>query len=756
MRIKVMEAGKVRMEIMDPDRRKTGEPSGDSEFKKGVPPRILELLDQARENKLKKPAIEKLGGKLFSALFDQVLFNEFLNLYDQIREKNAWLRLELDVDEKKLPEVAALPWELMRVTSPRCGTLCLATAPNMIFSRWQARWRVPKPVRLKPGEPLRIAVAVAAPNDLPPVKYEKIIEKLKELKKTHGYEILEEPAANRHSIDILLEKKPHIFHFIGHGRLKDEQGQETGQVALVDPFGNPTWISAVDFGELFNRHQPGLVILQACESGRLSLTRAFVGIASKVIQQNVPAVAVMQFEVTNLAAQRFALEFYDQVAQNKPIDIALQEARRDLALGQSGYSTLDFATPVFFMALEEELLLPGDVLEGLLEKFVDKINELKQDEQERVKKVYYEITRFIQEAKKQGIDDKNRDRVTCIREFVTGRVETEEFIRRWASGGMMPPGDKPTQGLGKTPDYETLAILLKRGELIPFLGPGVLRLAGFPVPTSPGIVKKLSEIAGCRDFNGTLPTLLQVCRSKKKYSREMIIDNLNQLMHQLKKEGASTLLYDILARIEAPLLVISNSYDDLMERAFRQKSKRFALVSHQVGKDSDLGKLQVQYSDQPAPKKLFTDEEISELELLKKQYSIIYKICGHFHLGETNHRGEHTEHDPGRDIPTIFEEEFFTLAKQLEHSIPDHFTSNFPGYGFLFLGYTLEDWQDRLIAYVLLKKWQNHKSSVCICDGNDTNPFEQMLWESLLSVDLFKVELGKFLRKLDKHMKIKN
>ena len=117
-----------------------------------------------------------------------------------------------------------------------------------------------------------------------------------------------------------------------------------------------------------------------------------------------------------------------------------------------------------------------------------------------------------------------------------------------------------------------------------------------------------------------------------------------------------------------------------------------------------------------------------------------------------NHPGGYDAREPERDIPTIFEEEFFTLAKQLEQSIPDHFTRKFSGYGFLFLGYTLEDWQDRLIAYVLLKKWQNRETSICISESIDL--YEWTFWKSLHPLDLFEVESGEFLGELHKQMQI--
>jgi hypothetical protein len=229
----------------------------------------------------------------------------------------------------------------------------------------------------------------------------------------------------------------------------------------------------------------------------------------------------------------------------------------------------------------------------------------------------------------------------------------------------------------KSPDYDTLAALLKRGELIPFLGPGVLRLSGFPTPSSQDMVKKMAERIECPDFNGTFPMISQY--------------------GQLETQSAA-------------------------------------------------GKLWLQYPGQSREPGLFTPEEISGLKLFDDGYSIIYKIRGHFNLADYDTPNAHTMGKLDKASPMIFEEEFFTLSKHLEQMIPDHFIRKFSDSGFLFLGYNLDDWQDRLIAYVISKKWQNSKNSFSVCAS--PNPYERIFWKSLLSIDLYEVELPEFTEKL--------
>ena len=361
--IRITNRDSVTAEVRDPDNNSIAQPSGDFACKGETQTRIQKLHQFALDGELKGHEVKELGEKLFNALFDEGLRRDFFGFCERVRGEDALLRLELDVDERQLPDIAALPWEFMRVPSDAgYGEVWLGTAPHLVFSRRRAHWIMPKPIQLKANERLRIALAVADPKngDLGPVKFDKVLEALNKLatEQSDRIELLEtvNPATTE-SIDAVLEKKPHIFHFIGHGRLEDENHLELGKIALVDDeFDEPIWIGAERFSELFNRHQPGIVVLQACEGARLSASKAFVGLASRVVEQNIPVVVAMQYEVSNFTARQFALEFYRRLSENAPVDKALQEGRRKISLGQFGYTTRDFATPVLFMRVQDGYL----------------------------------------------------------------------------------------------------------------------------------------------------------------------------------------------------------------------------------------------------------------------------------------------------------------------------------------------------------------------------------------------------------------
>lgn len=373
-RILVPDAATVTVEKKDPKGNSLGEPSGRLHFAEEQQNRIATLKDKAayrasnQENALTEDEIKELGTALWDVLFDEKLKNDLLLFYnDIVHNRHALLRLELDVDEEKLPFIASLPWEFLYVPSNQItGELWLATSPQVIFSRRRRRWVSAQPIQLLPGEKLRITIVVSTPRDenLGKVDYQKLYKELQELaaKLTSVVDLVlidpEKQPATRETIDKVLERKPHIFHFIGHGQFSKRGEQDVGEIAVVQESGLARWVTANQFSGLFTRHKPSVVFLQACEGGQLSSSTAFAGIASQIVQQNIPVVLAMQYEVSNATARRFAREFYTRLAAGEPVDKAAQEGRH---LISDWHETRDFATPVLFMRVADGQLFSRPV-----------------------------------------------------------------------------------------------------------------------------------------------------------------------------------------------------------------------------------------------------------------------------------------------------------------------------------------------------------------------------------------------------------
>ena len=805
IRIRIANRETVRMEIYGDGTGLSGEPTGQLNLNPESIFQIKILHHAAINGEISEPDVKRLGELLFSSLLDEKLKHEFLNLYHKAQQENAVLRMELDVDERTLPGLAVLPWEFMHVpSSADHGSFWPATAPNVVFSRWRSLRHFPEPIQLKLGERLRIAMAVAAPQDEGVVKYQRIWKELKENARTERIDLLPIISpANRFSIDEVLEQSPHIFHFIGHGRLKDENNNDSGQVALVDDFGSAEWVNADHFSELFSRHKPGLVLLQSCESGARSDSNAFTGVASQIVQMNIPAVVAMQFVVSNPTAQRFALEFYKRLAENAPVDKAAQEARRRIALGPSGYKSRDFATPVLFMRVREGSLFqrqtdfpekstiierlknevssmeqnanfdeavkswkdirdldPNDrEIEPALKRLKEKsrnqhaIRELKHQLSRRRddldRPLYIRVTKFLTQMEKAPPGEEDKIYMELVRDFLEGNISPEDFQQSWEADASRP-------GQNKEPNYQLLAKRLMRGDFVPFIGSEILYLSGLPVPPSPEMAREMAERIKYHDFNGTRPMISQYYRMEG-YSKGMVAETVKNMLKKNMDPCLPNPVYDVLSEIDAPIMIISSSYDNLLECIFKEKGKKFAVGSHYVfsSSEDDFGKILVKYSDKPGVETLCTAEELSSLELLENRYTFIYKVCGGFctNTDEIDDR-EQAAAGGKADPLLLLENDFFSFSRHLEQLIPDYIIQRLLGRGFLFLGYSLEEWQDRLIAHAFLEKSRGRTdSSYSVWPG--PSRFNRIFWKSN-QVDILNEELKHFATRLSeniRHMK---
>jgi CHAT domain-containing protein len=136
----------------------------------------------------------------------------------------------------------------------------------------------------------------------------------------------------------------HIFHFIGHGGF-DAQTQ-AGMLAMEDDHGRYRLVGE-DLGMLLHDHRSlRLAVLNSCEGARGDRSDPFSGTAQSLVQQGIPAVVAMQFEITDDAAITFGHVLYEAIADGYPLDAATTEARK--AIYADGNLT-EWGTPVLYL-----------------------------------------------------------------------------------------------------------------------------------------------------------------------------------------------------------------------------------------------------------------------------------------------------------------------------------------------------------------------------------------------------------------------
>jgi hypothetical protein len=137
----------------------------------------------------------------------------------------------------------------------------------------------------------------------------------------------------------------HVFHFIGHGGFSEQSGE--GHLVLEGNAGRADSVSSQYLGTLLHDHRPlRVAVLNACEGARGGRADPFAGTAQSLVQQGIPAVIAMQFEITDDAAVIFAHELYLAIADGCAVDTALAEARKALF---AQVNEVEWGTPVLYM-----------------------------------------------------------------------------------------------------------------------------------------------------------------------------------------------------------------------------------------------------------------------------------------------------------------------------------------------------------------------------------------------------------------------
>ena len=348
------------------------DPSGDgyrvlaSSTRGGGPIRVRAALRHARGRELRaadEPAdgaapgawsprrsdrAKNFGKELFDALVrDDVRDLYHRSLAHSEGEENRGLRLSLALTG--VPELMDVPWEFMY------------DDPNFLsVSVWTPVVRyldLPTPKRpLKVKPPLRILGMVSSPTDYDALDVDHERQNVEQaLANLVDRGLVElhwlEDATLRGMRRLLMQGDEfHVFHYVGHAHFDEQAG--SGAILLEDSDGRSRSVPAWKLGQALhdNRKSLRLVVLNACEGALTARDDPFSGVAPSIVQQGIPAVIAMQFEITDDAAIVFAEGFYEAVAAGYPVDAALAEARMAILADDND---VEWATPVLFMRVPD-------------------------------------------------------------------------------------------------------------------------------------------------------------------------------------------------------------------------------------------------------------------------------------------------------------------------------------------------------------------------------------------------------------------
>ena len=315
-------------------------------------------------------------------------------------------------------------------------------------------------------------------------------------------------------------------------------------------------------------------------------------------------------------------------------------------------------------------------------------------------------------------------------------------------------------------DYGGMIDAITAGELIPFLGAGV-NLCDRPegeewhrdsqfLPSGAELSRALAlEFSYPWTDNGDLLRVSQYVA---------LMHTLKRLYESLRtifdKDYPPTSLHNFFANLPrllrernypSSLLIVTTNYDDLLERAFKSVNQPYDLVTYWIGdQDEQRGRL-LHWTAQGRPCPI---EDPSRYEGIKVDEAqnlvnpVILKVHGA--VDRTVSRAMRP-----RDSYVITEDHYLDYLTRSDISalVPATLKGKFANSSFLFLGYSLRDWNLRVFlnriqmqqrqALQYHKMWAIQRQPV---------ELEQKFWDAR-GVEIFDANLCEYVAELDKRIK---
>jgi hypothetical protein len=285
---------------------------------------------------------KSFGAALFNAVFAGDVRACLRSAVDEAKRQNTRVRLRIRLAD---PVLADLPWEFLY--NPSVNRF-LALSVQTPLVRYMELPEVIQPVAVTP--PIRVLVMISSPSDYAALdveaEWKRLNESLADLIAAGTIAVERLDDATLSALQRCLRRSEyHIFHFIGHGEF--DQTLQEGVLLLERANKRGHRVGSQYLGMLLHDHNTlRLAILNACEGARSSRQDPFAGSAQSLVQQGIPAVIAMQFEIADDVASTFAHEFYGALADGLPIDAAVTEARKAIF---AGGREIEWATPVLYL-----------------------------------------------------------------------------------------------------------------------------------------------------------------------------------------------------------------------------------------------------------------------------------------------------------------------------------------------------------------------------------------------------------------------
>lgn len=287
------------------------------------------------------PEAERYGKALFAALFTGDVLHAYRGSLYVAGQQGHGLRVRLHFSDSQ--DLANIPWELLYDGDRHRFPCQFSKYPIVRYVD------VPEPViPLALDGPLRMLVVVSGPRDFPELDVEKemlrVTSAVSPLEKSGRLQMDRLPIPTPEAThEALLKGGYHVFHFMGHGGLDRQTGD--GVLAFTGPDGLSRLVNGQLLRVFLSNSPIQLAVLNACDGARISEVDPYAGTALSLVEQGIPAVVAMQFEITDQASIAFSSTLYESITSGAPVDLAVTLARQAIL----ATSHTEWATPVLYM-----------------------------------------------------------------------------------------------------------------------------------------------------------------------------------------------------------------------------------------------------------------------------------------------------------------------------------------------------------------------------------------------------------------------
>jgi len=293
------------------------------------------------------------------------------------------------------------------------------------------------------------------------------------------------------------------------------------------------------------------------------------------------------------------------------------------------------------------------------------------------------------------------------------------------------------------PPYPLIRENLENGNVVPFLGAGASRagVGAEGAATLPSAAELSELLAKTTNYPSKEPGERKNLARVASYFAE--ISGRLQLRRQLRKHlsvnAAPGVLHEYLAKLPGHRLIITTNYDTLLEQALRAADKPFHLVVHPIEKDDLRGSVLWWPPGAKEPEVVPTNT----LDIDLGQSTVVYKMHGSVGSADSDKW----------DNFVVTEDDYTDFLSQMSggnSAIPAIFGAHFRERNFLFLGYSLSDWNLRVVLNNLsrdLKREGRGGDFAAWAIQRDPSPFERKLW-GRRDVEIFDLEIDEFVAQL--------